>query len=88
MPVATTSGCCEKPDRNSDSQTTPPLTLMFYATHPKSARDPPVGRDPHFENHWCIHSQTTNWTTHVASATWHKQQQTESDGGLAAFSHD
>ncbi|KRZ05547.1 hypothetical protein T11_15117 [Trichinella zimbabwensis] len=43
MPVATTSGCCEKPDRNSDSQTTPPLTLMFYATHPKSARDPPVG---------------------------------------------
>ncbi|KRY61855.1 hypothetical protein T11_7921, partial [Trichinella zimbabwensis] len=20
MPVATTSGCCEKPDRNSDSQ--------------------------------------------------------------------
>ncbi|KRZ13646.1 hypothetical protein T11_518 [Trichinella zimbabwensis] len=41
MPVATTSGCCEKPDRNSDSQTIPPLTLMFYATHPKSAHDPP-----------------------------------------------
>ncbi|KRZ01641.1 hypothetical protein T11_3494 [Trichinella zimbabwensis] len=52
MPVPTTSGCCEKPDRNSDSQTTPPLTLMFYATQSKSAHDPPVGRDPHFENHW------------------------------------
>ncbi|KRZ72751.1 hypothetical protein T10_1615 [Trichinella papuae] len=26
---------------------------MFYATHPEFARDPTVGRDPHFENH-CI----------------------------------
>ncbi|KRZ40180.1 hypothetical protein T4C_7836 [Trichinella pseudospiralis] len=28
------------------------------------------------------------WLNILSSATWHKQQQTESDNGLAAFSHD